>query len=94
MRTGYPMAHARPPVAKDFVVALSSGKWEVVVQPIHGIMLRVPAIVITPCRESCDRLDSFIHETLHTALPRLSESEVCRVAGDISQVLWKAGYRR
>jgi hypothetical protein len=88
------MAHARPPVAKDFVVALSSGKWEVIVQPIHGVMLRGQAIVITPSRESRDRLDTWIHETLHTALPKLSESEVRRVAGDVSQVLWKAGYRR
>lgn len=51
-------------------------------------------ILIRKSRETRDRLDTFIHETLHSCNPALSEAEVSRVAGDISAVLWKAGYRR
>lgn len=88
------MGRALLPAAKDFAVALSSGKWIFVVEPIQGAALNGQVVVITPSKESRERLDTFSHETLHTSLPSLSEAEVCRVAGDISRVLWKAGYRR
>ena len=88
------MAHAPPPAAKDFAIVLSTGSWAFVLEPLQGVTLNGPAVVIPPSRESRDRLDTFIHETLHVSLPSMSEAEVERVAGDVSKVLWKAGYRR
>lgn len=65
-----------------------------VVEPLVGVTINGPSVVIPPSRETRDRLDTVIHETLHTALPSMSEEEVSRVAGDLAKVLWKAGYRR
>lgn len=41
-----------------------------------------------------ERMDTLLHEALHAAKPRLSESEVDRLAGVLSEVLWKDGYRK
>jgi hypothetical protein len=40
-----------------------------------------------------ERLDTLIHEMLHAVLPNKSERWVNQVATDISDVLWKNGYR-
>lgn len=95
------MAAARrrvAPAPKDFIVELSTGTWEVYVEPFRGLSKekkhQTGTIVIPPSPETQDRLDTFIHEPLHAALPGMSEAEVTRVAGDLAKVLWKAGYRR
>ncbi len=88
------MAAVPPPAAKDFAVVLSTGKWAFVLEPLVGVTLDGRAVVIPPSRNTRDRMDTFVHETLHTSLPGLSEAEVSRVADDLSKVLWKAGYRR
>ncbi len=90
------MAAAPRPVANasDFFVVLSTGKWAFIVEPLVGVTISGSAVVIPPSRETRDRLDTWCHETLHTSLPAMSEAEVSRVAGDLSKVLWKAGYRR
>lgn len=86
--------YLRPPV--DFTVKLSTGKWTYVLTPIHGMAIypQEPTVYVEPCRETKDRLNTFCHETLHTALPDMTEKEVDRVAGDLAEVLWRAGYRR
>lgn len=39
-------------------------------------------------------LNTLIHEVLHHRLPNASESKVCRIAGTISEAIWKARFRR
>lgn len=51
-------------------------------------------ILIDPRLGSKEYADTVIHESLHIALPDLSEKEVCRVAGVITRVLWQEGYRK
>jgi hypothetical protein len=77
----------------DFNLQLSTGNWTFVLQPIQGVTLNGRAVVITPSKEGRNRLDTFIHETLHVSSPEMTEAEVNRIAGDISRVLWRAGYR-
>ena len=93
------MAHARPPVAKDFDLVLSTRKWQFILTAVEGLTASKAAgyagmVCVAPSRESLNRLDTIVHETLHASLPGLSEAEVSRVAGDVAKVLWKAGYRR
>lgn len=82
----------------DFHVTLSTGRWCFVLEPLHGITVgnkgHERVVVVPPCGETKDRLDTLIHETLHASKPSLSEAEVVRLAGDIAKVLWRAGYRR
>ena len=83
----------KPP--RDFTVALSTGKWDYVLEPIHGITVKAAGVVIIePCAETRDRLNTVVHETLHASKPNLSEAEVDRIATDVAKVLWRAGYRR
>ncbi len=77
----------------DSVVSLSTGDRVLILSPLIGITLDYPAIVIPPGRDTADRLDTFVHETLHASCPLMKESEVIRIADDVSTVLWKAGYR-
>lgn len=51
---------------------------------------------ITLCRSLRGKrhLDTVIHELLHAEFPDLDESVVCESATDITNVLWKMGYRR
>lgn len=51
-------------------------------------------IFIDPRLEIKNHLETLVHETLHVALPDLSEKEVCRVSKIISKVLWSQNYRR
>jgi len=41
-----------------------------------------------------DYLDTCIHESIHASRPDLSESEVYKLANDITAVLWKLNYRK
>lgn len=84
----------RNKVPRDFWAELSTGRRRMILTPLFGVTVNVPAIIVTPSRESEDRLDTFVHEVLHASLPEMSEAEVVRVAKDIAGVLWKAGYRR
>lgn len=59
----------------------------------RGLTVYCPAIVVSPSANTLDRLDTFIHEALHAASPKLTEREVRRIAGDLAAVLWRAGYR-
>jgi hypothetical protein len=39
-------------------------------------------------------LDTFVHEFLHVAFPKMPENEVARAATLIADNLWLQGYRR
>ena len=41
-----------------------------------------------------DILDTFIHEATHIVQPELSEDAVIRIAENLTDVLWRSGYRR
>lgn len=89
------MAAARQRAAKDFTVRLSTGSWDFIMDDPLGLTVHEPGVVhIKRSRETLDRLDTIVHETLHASNPKMSEAEVARIAGDVAAVLWKAGYRR
>lgn len=80
---------------KDFFVGLSNGVVQYIQEIYKGLMLSyTPSIVIFPGQKGSDEMDTWIHETLHVSLPKASEAEVRRIAGDVTKVLWLAGYRR
>ena len=80
---------------KDFVIELSCGPVTFVQEGHKGVMLpHAPSVVIDNRHHGADELDTWIHETLHIALPKAGEAEVARISGDIARVLWRAGYRR
>jgi hypothetical protein len=79
---------------RDFYANLSTGKWPVVVTDVDGATCHTKAIVILPKAPSTrDYMDTCVHETLHACNPIIPEVEVCRMAKDIAEVLWKVGYR-
>jgi hypothetical protein len=81
-------------MAKDFSVSLSTGPAWVFVEELQGLATDGRSIFIAP--KHCptkNYMDTVVHETLHLSLPGLSEEEVARIAGDITEVLWKRGYR-
>ncbi len=79
----------------DFEAKLSTGTWLVIVETdCKGIALPGQSIVIyQKDTQSRDYADTVIHETLHASLPKMSEQEVARIANDITEVMWKRGYR-
>lgn len=84
-----------PAPPTDFRVKLSTGWWTLIMEPIHGwTSPSQRVIIVTPCKETKERLDTLIHETLHASKWGMSEDEVRRVAKDVATVLWRAGYRR
>jgi hypothetical protein len=52
------------------------------------------SIVIDGRHQGCDKLDTFVHESLHIVFPDEDEETITDAANFISEVLWKAGYRR
>lgn len=79
---------------KDFHVDLSVGPCWVMVEGFSGLAVDSKAIIVPPVGVATkEYLDSLVHEVTHQTLPHLSEAEVVRVAGDITMVLWKRGYR-
>lgn len=80
---------------KDFFVGLSNGLVQYIQESYKGLTLsHSPAIIIYHGQKGADEMDTWIHETLHISLPKASEAEVRRISGDVTRVLWKAGYRR
>lgn len=78
----------------DFVAKLSTGEWVVVVAECSGVTVNQKAIVV-PLKNASGKeyLDTVVHETVHAALPHATEAEVIRLAKDVTEVLWKRGYR-
>jgi hypothetical protein len=81
----------------DFEANLSTGKISVIVEPTDGLCgfaVDKPSIVIRHVSvDTKDYLNTCAHELLHQSLPKASESEIDRIAGDVCEVLWKRGYR-
>ena len=73
---------------------LSFGSLDVIQERAYGWAVAKPSIVVTPGQSGVFELDTFLHEALHMSRPDLSESEVSRIAGDLSKVAWAVGYRR
>ncbi len=80
--------------AANMRLKISVGSIDVIQEPAYGWAIRTPSIVITPGQSGLNELDTILHESLHMSRPDLSESEVARVAGDLSKVAWALGYRR
>lgn len=79
---------------KDFWADLSTGKWAVVVEDDKGFSIDAKVIHIQRKRIfTKDYCDTVCHEVLHSSCPDMSEAEVARIAGDLTEVLWKRGYR-
>lgn len=80
---------------KDFFVRLSNGVVQYIQEYYKGLTLSYsPTVIIYHGQKGADEMDTWIHETLHISLPKASEAEVRRIAGDVTRVLWMAGYRR
>jgi hypothetical protein len=79
----------------DFEAKLSTGTWLVIVETdCKGVTLAGQSMVIyQKDTQSRDYADTCIHECLHASDPDMSEDEVARIANDITEVMWKRGYR-
>ncbi len=78
----------------DFWAKLSTGEWQVIVSYNRGLCLREKSIVILHHDYNTkDYLDTLCHECVHASMPDASEAAVARLANDLSEVLWKRGYR-
>ena len=53
-----------------------------------------PIVEIDPRLSPRRELETLTHESLHIAMPELSEKEVDRVGKVVSKVLWQENYRR
>lgn len=51
-------------------------------------------IQIDPRQSPKERMDTIIHETLHTICSEFSEEQVITISNILSNTLWKDGYRR
>lgn len=51
-------------------------------------------VEIDPRQCARERMDTLIHETIHLALPAVSEPQVRRAAGLLARALWKDRWRR
>ena len=80
---------------QDFWANLTTGKWGVIVTTdTKGVTLQGQSIVITQKDYlSRDYLGTCVHEATHASRPDMSEREVERLEADITEVLWKRGYR-
>lgn len=81
-------------MAKDFEANLSIGKVMVMVDDFRGLAFHEKGIAIPP--KAChtkDYLGTCVHETAHLVFPDMSEAEIARLEHDITEVLWKRGYR-
>lgn len=81
---------------EDFAANLSTGLCYVVIGDYLGLALSKEAehLIVQPKNvNGKEYMDSVCHELLHIVLPDANEREVERLAGDITEVLWKRGYR-
>jgi len=80
---------------KDFIVKLSGGRYTLCQEDLLGMTSKGENFIwVVGSIDGKEELDTWIHETVHTALPNASEEQVIRIANDIAEVLWKVGYRR
>jgi hypothetical protein len=79
----------------DFWATLSTGEWAVIVQDdAKGFTMPHKAIVIRQRDHgSRDYLGTCIHEATHASRPDMTEAEVQKLEADITEIVWKRGYR-
>lgn len=79
----------------DFWADLTTGEWAVIVaDDSKGFTMPHQAIVIRQQNyTSRDYLGTCIHEATHASRPDMSEAEVKALEADITEILWKRGYR-
>lgn len=53
-----------------------------------------PELMVDHRLKGLAQLETWVHEAMHAANPRLSEAVVTRDAHDIARLLWRLGYRR
>lgn len=51
-------------------------------------------IFVDPRQKPKDYLDTVIHESLHLTCPDWTEEKVISVAKSLTDIVWRAGYRR
>jgi predicted SprT family Zn-dependent metalloprotease len=56
--------------------------------------LNTKLIEIDPRQKSKKYLGTLIHELLHYYFPKLSEKRVLKLEKQITEILWKKGFRR
>lgn len=78
---------------RDARVTMSTGTWTLVTAPVDGLTCYAPTIVVRPSANDKNRLNTHVHEALHASNQEMSEEEVTRIADDVTELLWKAGYR-
>lgn len=65
----------------------------------HGVsaftnLVPMRLVVIDGRMRGKSMLDNYLHECAHTLFPGLTEADVVEIAAFLTDVLWKAGYRR
>lgn len=81
---------------RDFEHMLSNGKKiKIQYETIYGVWDDTTNTVsIDPAQTEQEELDTLIHEVLHAEVPNWDEQQIGCIADSISQLLWKAGYRK
>lgn len=77
----------------DFRVKLSTGEWLIIQRPLAGLTAYSSVILLAPDKSPKEYMNTAVHEGLHATNAALSEAEVERMAGDLTEILWKMGYR-
>ena len=79
---------------KDFWANLSTGKWAVIVEDDKGFAIDAKCIHIQRKRvHTKDYMGTCIHECGHAIFPDMTEAQIVQLEKDITEVLWKRGYR-
>jgi len=76
-------------------IKLSTGDWDIHTAPFSGLTCYGSVIVLDTSDgvKSKEFMDTVINEAIHASRRDLSEKAVVTLAGDITAVLWKMGYR-
>jgi TPP-dependent 2-oxoacid decarboxylase len=78
----------------EHILKLSRGEVHILENCAGSYAENCKIITIAPHNHNMDEMDTFIHEALHYSMPTLPEKKVELIAGDITKILWEAGYRR
>ena len=76
-------------------IKLSTGEWDIHTEPFAGLTCYERIIVLDTSEgvRNKEFMDTVIHEVIHASRKDLKEKAVVTLAGDITAVLWKMGYR-
>ena len=77
-------------------VKLSTGVWDVDDSTFKGCTVYDSRDLFVPARgaQTKDYMDTCVHEALHASRRSFTESEVVKLAADVTAVLWAMGYRK